>query len=102
VRFTAGDTVLGEVALSAGGTASFTTTALAVGSHEIVAHFVSSVPEIASSRSAAVKVAVAAPKPAHLASTGVDGGVVGGSAVLAGLLLALGAALVVRRRRAAA
>lgn len=100
VRFLAGDKVLGEVALSAAGTASLEVSDLAVGTHEVVAHFVSSVPELASSKSAAVKVTVVASK-AGLASTGVDGGLLGGAGVLAALMLALGAGFVIRRRQSA-
>jgi hypothetical protein len=101
VRFTVGETVLGEVPLAANGTASFTTTALPVGSPEVVAHFVSSVPEFASSKSAAVKVTVKASASA-IASTGVDGTLLGGAGALAVLLMAAGAFMVIRRRRAEA
>lgn len=100
VRFVAGDKVLAEVALSANGTAAFETAALPTGSHEVVAHFVSSVPELASSKSEAVKVTVAAAKHA-LASTGVDAGLLGGGALLALLLLGAGAVMVIRRRATA-
>lgn len=100
VRFMAGDTLLGEVKLSANGTAAFETSSLASGSHEVVAHFVSSVPELASSKSEAVKVTVAAAK-SGLASTGVDQGLLGGSALLAALLIGLGAAFMIRRRQTA-
>ncbi|WP_308796905.1 Ig-like domain-containing protein [Agromyces silvae] len=100
VRFVAGDKVLGEVALSANGTAVFETASLASGTHEVVAHFVSSVPEFASSKSEAVKVTVAAAK-AGLASTGVDAGLLGGSALLAALLIGLGATFMIRRRQTA-
>jgi hypothetical protein len=100
VRFMAGDKLLGEVALSANGTAAFETAELASGTHEVVAHFVSSVPELASSKSDAVKVTVAAAK-AGLASTGVDAGLLGGSALLAALLMGLGAAFMIRRRQTA-
>lgn len=100
VRFLAGDRVLGEVPLGANRTASLTTTDLAVGSHEIVAHFVSSVPEITSSKSAPVKVTVSA--SSAIASTGVDGTLLGGAGALAALFIAVGAFMVIRRRRAEA
>ncbi|MDR5701470.1 Ig-like domain-containing protein [Agromyces aerolatus] len=107
VRFTVGEKVLGEVVLSANGTAALETAALPTGEHEIVAHFVSSVPELASSHSEAVKVTVAAAKGSGsgsgtgLASTGVDAGLLGGGALLALLLIGLGAAVVIRRRQTA-
>lgn len=101
VRFVAGDKVLGEVALSANGTAVFETADLATGSHEVVAHFVSSVPELASSKSEAVKVTVAAAAKHGLASTGVDAGLIGGGALIALLLLGAGTFLVIRRRASA-
>jgi hypothetical protein len=101
VRFTVGETVLGEVPLAANGTASFTTTALPVGSPEVVAHFVSSAPEFASSKSSAVKVTVKAAATA-IASTGVDGTLLGGAGALAALLIAAGVLMVIRRKRAEA